>query len=329
MNPATIQLSEKRLNGAYIITLGPGLVRYLKVKDFLSTEESWIWIEGLRELSSEPKIEIPPEYSKGESLNFKQVDEIFANKNWDDRLEIHHALGKAFHKHGLPSDVYCQFHSWLQLDQFARAECLRSWVKEAWENEVVVQSYACSKDFEILAKSPGQLQGQCVFRKTPFVNERLKLLARKAQRQAKLQAAKLENEENRARERRAAEDLESLRKSKYNTFVYLMEDLRNGRWKIGQSRTPTKRERTLQSEVPEIVMRLSIPADIVEEKRLHSRYAHKRVRGEWFSLTHEEQVWIVYFLKKRGDTERMFIDYVWFGKTCFGSSFTSTIAEKE
>lgn len=69
-----------------------------------------------------------------------------------------------------------------------------------------------------------------------------------------------------------------------DTYVYLMLNERNNLMKIGKSIRPTFRERTLQSQEPEIFI-LSIWAAPDEmEKELHRLFSHKRVRGEWFSL---------------------------------------------
>ena len=78
----------------------------------------------------------------------------------------------------------------------------------------------------------------------------LKMLDAEAQKQC-------EAEED----RRVSVDLDRLRKTGFRTFLYVMEDTRNGYFKIGHSKTPGKRERTLQSEVPSVTLRFSIPAD--------------------------------------------------------------------
>lgn len=107
--------------------------------------------------------------------------------------------------------------------------------------------------------------------------------------------------------------MERLRKSRFSTFVYLMEDLRNGHFKIGRSATPARRERTLQSEVPQIVLRISVPADENHERELHEHFAHKRLRGEWFALSSDDLVWLVSFLKRNGDVARASVDHQWLG----------------
>jgi hypothetical protein len=68
-------------------------------------------------------------------------------------------------------------------------------------------------------------------------------------------------------------------------YVYLMKNKRNGFYKIGKSIAPRVRERTLQSEEPEIEMVFKVQVDESAERKLHAAYAEKRLRGEWFSLS--------------------------------------------
>ena len=65
--------------------------------------------------------------------------------------------------------------------------------------------------------------------------------------------------------------------------TYLMKDNHNKLYKIGYSKTPKFRERTLQSEKPSIKMVKVWDYDI--EKKLHNLYDEFRVRGEWFRLS--------------------------------------------
>ena len=70
-------------------------------------------------------------------------------------------------------------------------------------------------------------------------------------------------------------------------FVYLMLNRRNGYFKIGKSkssRTLKNREKTLQSEEPDMII---VGLWIVKEnyeKILHAEFKEKRLRGEWFNL---------------------------------------------
>lgn len=66
--------------------------------------------------------------------------------------------------------------------------------------------------------------------------------------------------------------------------VYLMLNKRNGLVKIGKSKDPRYREKTLQSDEPEIEIIGAWPAPATLEKDLHKKFAHKRKRGEWFEL---------------------------------------------
>lgn len=72
-------------------------------------------------------------------------------------------------------------------------------------------------------------------------------------------------------------------KEKMTIKTYLMKDLNTGLYKIGRSKNPAARERTLQSEKPTIKMVKVWDQDI--EKDLHKQYESQRVRGEWFELS--------------------------------------------
>jgi hypothetical protein len=66
-----------------------------------------------------------------------------------------------------------------------------------------------------------------------------------------------------------------------------------------------------------VTLRFSIPADEEHEKRLHEHFDNKHLRGEWFSLTAEDLLWMISFLKTNGDTARASVDYEWLGKLYF------------
>lgn len=70
--------------------------------------------------------------------------------------------------------------------------------------------------------------------------------------------------------------------------VYLMVDNRTGLIKIGKSKNPEYRERTLQSQEPEtfLIAKWTAPSEI--EKTLHKKYHELRKRGEWFKLGFKE-----------------------------------------
>jgi hypothetical protein len=64
--------------------------------------------------------------------------------------------------------------------------------------------------------------------------------------------------------------------------TYIIKDCNNGFYKIGKSKNPAYREKTLQSEKPNIKIVKIFNSDI--EKILHNTYNKQRIRGEWFSL---------------------------------------------
>lgn len=67
-------------------------------------------------------------------------------------------------------------------------------------------------------------------------------------------------------------------------FAYLMLNERNRYIKIGSSHAPRYREKTLQSEEPEIVLLAISPGGVDLERAMHLRYKDFRLRGEWFRL---------------------------------------------
>lgn len=70
------------------------------------------------------------------------------------------------------------------------------------------------------------------------------------------------------------------------TKTYLMKDEATGQTKIGKSKVPQRRERTLQAEKPTISLLYVCDCDV--ENELHKQYADKRTRGEWFTLTEDD-----------------------------------------
>lgn len=68
--------------------------------------------------------------------------------------------------------------------------------------------------------------------------------------------------------------------------TYIMFDENIGYLKIGKSKNPKFRERTLQSQNPSI--KIFKICDKNVEKEIHKKYADKRVRGEWFDLSEED-----------------------------------------
>jgi hypothetical protein len=65
--------------------------------------------------------------------------------------------------------------------------------------------------------------------------------------------------------------------------TYLIKDKKNNYYKIGKSANPMQREKTLQSEKPDIELVKTWDDNI--ESILHDFYKNNRIRGEWFNLT--------------------------------------------
>lgn len=85
---------------------------------------------------------------------------------------------------------------------------------------------------------------------------------------------------------------------KEECFVYLMIDTSNNFYKIGISNFPVYREKTLLGNRPtiELLAAKKFPSRKIAEsieKALHSSFAEKRIRGEWFELNDEEVAEII------------------------------------
>ena len=68
-------------------------------------------------------------------------------------------------------------------------------------------------------------------------------------------------------------------------YLYLMKCGHTGHYKIGISKTPKKRESTLQSEKPSITMVGAWKGSGFYERPWHQYFKDQRLRGEWFSLS--------------------------------------------
>ena len=77
-------------------------------------------------------------------------------------------------------------------------------------------------------------------------------------------------------------------------YVYLMTNSEM-LCKIGYSKDPAQRLKQISREEGEVYLHCRIPSDDMcsLEYELHQRFRAKRVRGEWFSLSHEEKKEII------------------------------------
>jgi T5orf172 domain len=326
----------------FTFTLSPGDARYMTPRRFMEENIEEL-IAHLRNLSETPRV-VPPrsmsQYDltgKGSWLDdvcFSDVDDLFRDQLWNQRLSIYQQVCLTLAATGMPFKVYYCWHRHLELDSLALSECSEAWIRDSLYRTEIVESYRESPDdlliqgyksgeyYSLAARSSirdCRTSEEFVFKRTPFVNGRLLALASQAkvaaEEAARIEAARLDDEV----QKRAELDIEALRKIRFDSYLYVMEDSRNGLFKIGRSKTPGKRERTLQSEAPSVCLRIAVPAEEQAEQRLHSRFAPQSVRGEWFSLSKDDVVWIVAYLKSNGDASRASVDFDWLGRSFFGA----------
>ena len=78
-------------------------------------------------------------------------------------------------------------------------------------------------------------------------------------------------------------------KKKKTGNVYLMKNARNGYIKIGFTKNkPEFREKTFQSEEPEVELIKDWKGTMLDEEKLHEKFTDKRLRGEWFDLNADD-----------------------------------------
>lgn len=71
-------------------------------------------------------------------------------------------------------------------------------------------------------------------------------------------------------------------------YVYLIYNEQNNFFKIGYSKNPLKRKKTLQGQEPNIALLKVWEKDVSFEKFLHKKYYKNRIRGEWFEFSFQE-----------------------------------------
>ncbi|MFT3920436.1 GIY-YIG nuclease family protein [Cloacibacterium sp.] len=71
----------------------------------------------------------------------------------------------------------------------------------------------------------------------------------------------------------------------YDNYVYLMINTETALIKIGYSKNPKVREKTLQSQEPQVYIIACWKATRKIETELHRKFRNKRIRGEYFNLS--------------------------------------------
>ena len=85
-------------------------------------------------------------------------------------------------------------------------------------------------------------------------------------------------------------EIKKNRDIKKHKKTYIIKENNTGLYKIGKSVNPKYRERTLQSQTPNIEIVKIWDKDI--ESKLHNKYNENRIRGEWFNLTKSQLKYI-------------------------------------
>lgn len=114
---------------------------------------------------------------------------------------------------------------------------------------------------------------------------------------AKIEASKLRNKASEL-EYFAKTGKKKEKRAKSNA-LYLIKNKRNGLYKIGIAIDTTFREKTLQSQEPEIEAVKLWHGQALMEKWWHNYFKQYRVRGEWFNLTAHQ---IRFMIHKMNDT---------------------------
>ncbi|MDQ6632998.1 MAG: hypothetical protein M3Y82_14785 [Verrucomicrobiota bacterium] len=157
-------------SGFYSVTLAPGEIRYLKGKLFVGVEVD-NWIKLFKQLSERPEIE-GLWGGKKDALDFVDTKKLFGDIAWEDTFRILHGFAVLHRDFGVPSSVYSCFHSALLLRSFEFAECVNSWVKEAWKEAFVTQTFVKS-DEHLILECGDNSNDLAVFKMTPFVVNQL------------------------------------------------------------------------------------------------------------------------------------------------------------
>jgi hypothetical protein len=146
--------------------------------------------------------------------------------------------------------------------------------------------------------------GDCLFSLDQMVN--ITDFNRKEKTASSLDRLKAKIEALELRQRAA--DLEyfaknGIKKVKKNSIndLYLIKNKRNGLYKIGVSVDPLNREKTLQSQEPEIEMVKNWHGRASTERWWHNNFKEHRIRGEWFELTPQQVRFMIHKMNDTGD----------------------------
>lgn len=322
--------------GRITLTFGPGVVKLLPVVDLISDNGKQA-LEEIRSFVAQPTVAFPESSVDTDSLladslltkygvisrsgsikalrnplNLIDFPSLSPKKSIEEIVADVVIILKAWVKTPFASCAYKVFCDYTGAEELEIEQFLESWIPDGNVHRDVLDSYASNDEYVILKEQAlsryNGIGPYHVFRKTEYLTAR----------QAAIEAACKERErlaQEAESAAKAAQFEEEIRRSAYQTYVYLMEDLRNGLIKIGRSQNPEKREKTLQSEAPTVAMRFAIPADDSLEAQLHEKYDEFRKRGEWFILSPGQIREILDTLLSSGDSARVITNHEWIGKT--------------
>ena len=287
-----------------ILTFGPGIVRYLRGVDLRWASITKIFDEIKNH--GTPQIEIPnvlpliistsPYDHRLHKFAPHHFECLLTQINYNRQISLITFIAEESRRSPFSSEAYWVFSKYLELSKLNLEEFRLSHIET--NSHELRTSYLGSADHEVV--------NYYVFRKTPFWK-----IARRSIAEANRVQEQYEEEHRQQGAQEASQ--RKLTESNYNIFVYVMEDTRNGMFKIGKSKNPEKRERTLQSEVPTTELRLAVPCDETVEAELHECYSTARVRGEWFNIDHKTLFELVTELLRRGDATRVVTEREWLG----------------
>ena len=242
-------------------------------------------------------------------FKYREFPVLFQDKPYEEILADVTRIFSLYANQPFPSEAYWLFHHYTEADLLVLEQYVESWIREATSSDMV-ESYFDSEEYVCLGGGFGS--DSYVFKWTNYTVTRRKAIE-SAEEALLSEQANLESE---TRERKFAE---AILRSSYEVFTYLMEDTRNGLIKIGKSKNPERREKTLQSEAPSVELRIAVPTENNFEQELHNLFDHLRRRGEWFELTSADTKDVIERLLANGDATRAITSHDWLGAVFLGA----------
>lgn len=331
--PQVLKTEEGSYDSPHLtITLGPGVVRYLSPRDLIQ-DSGRLAIEEIESFGLKPTIKFPYSYkdfcpesfgipdkpgSWDLKFKFEEFPPLFEDRPYPQIIRDLAEVIAAYCQDPFPSEAYWAFHQFTESGTIVLREFFQSWMRETFQNHDLTQSYSESEHHQLLTVGHSSTY---VFRKTRYLRERRQMIECAA-------LAIIEEEERRQAEEAAKRFDDAILRSSYDVFTYLMEDTRNGLMKIGKSKNPERREKTLQSEAPTVELRIAVPTESDFEYELHGDFAHLRRRGEWFELSSSDIKAVIEQLLENGDPKRAITSNDWLG-AIFLASFDGDDASQK